>query len=149
MHHYISLGKINKAVISRLENDSLAENFFIKSSSKNTKNNTDCIKLQIKKERSKLERVKAAYEDGIDTIEEYKENKRKLLDEIQRLEKQVEASSSDTERVVDIKNEISEAYEVSINPTIPEEIKNDTLRMLIDKIIYNRSTDTAEIFYKT
>ena len=44
---------------------------------------------QIKKIDVKLQRIKEAYMNGIDTMEEYKENKQAVQEEKQHLEKQL------------------------------------------------------------
>ena len=56
------------------------------------KNENDCISntlklLQVKiaEADKKLERVRKAYEDGVDTIEEYKTNKEKIINEADKL----------------------------------------------------------------
>lgn len=146
--HYVSMGKICGVITARLQADSLQEHFYVKASPKGDSGKAEYLRACIKKERSKLERVKAAYENGIDTIEEYKENKRKISDSIDSLEKQLSECEGCTDKIIDIKNEISEAYEISINPYVAEDIKNEVLRSIIDKMVYNRSTGEVEIFYK-
>lgn len=146
--HYVSMDKINAAVSARLQADSLLEHFYIKSSAKGDSGKAEYLKACIKKERSKLERIKAAYENGIDTLEEYRDNKQKISAGIQDLEKRLSECEDCTEKLIDIKNEISEAYEMSVSPYVTEDIKNEVLRALIERIVYNRSTGDVEIFYK-
>ncbi|MEI3006677.1 MAG: hypothetical protein V8T27_01170 [Ruminococcus bicirculans (ex Wegman et al. 2014)] len=50
------------------------------------KKDTSKFETQLERERMKLERVKAAYADGIDTLEEYKHNKSEVLASIAELE---------------------------------------------------------------
>ncbi len=147
--HYISLPKITEVIISQLEKDSLMEHFYIKSKSKHSENEAGQLQNQLKREYAKLDRIKAAYENGIDTLDEYKENKQKLMNGIKKMEESIKALSNDTEVLIDIKSEISEAYEISINPSITDDFKNNILRSLIEKIVYNNSTKSVEIFYKT
>lgn len=51
----------------------------------NFANDNKIISTQIQRLEIRLERVKIAYEDGVDTIEEYKENKNNILAEIDKL----------------------------------------------------------------
>ncbi len=48
---------------------------------------------QLERERMKLERVKAAYADGIDMLEEYKHNKSEVLASIAELESKLRQHS--------------------------------------------------------
>ena len=50
------------------------------------------ISTQIQRLEIRLERVKLAYEDGVDTLEEYKENKKSILDEIEKLKEMLETT---------------------------------------------------------
>lgn len=146
--HYVSLEKINFFVLAQLQANSLLEHFYVKSDSKVDNRKTENLKVCIKKERSKLERIKAAYENGIDTLEEYKENKQKVLAGIHNLENNLTICEDNAEKRTDIKNEVCDIYEISINPFIAEDIKNEILRAVIDKVVYYRSNGYAEIFYK-
>ena len=59
-----------------------------------TQSNDDSIIIstQIQRLEIRLERVRLAYEDGADTLEEYKANKKSILSEIDGLKKALEKS---------------------------------------------------------
>ena len=98
------------------------------------------------KEKKKLIRIKSAYENGIDTIEEYRENKEKILRRIQSLEKNLREINSDITLPENktVKTSISEI----IKGNYPEQIKNIILRCFTDRIIFDRQNNTIEIYYK-
>jgi len=95
-----------------------------------------------------LQRVKAAYENGIDSIEEYKSNKKRLEESIGQLEAQLNKLENPQECIIDIKDEIFQAFEIVTNPEAGESLKNEVLRTIISQIIYDRATNSVEIFYK-
>lgn len=146
--HYISLSRINNSVLSALEHDLMSGQVLVKRTPKKSEKNTDYYETQLKKERSKLERVKKAYENGIDTIDEYRENKKKILDSINAIEAQLEECSAPQEIYVNIRDKIAHAYEIATNPSVSEELKNSALREIIDNITFDASNKAIEIFYK-
>ena len=85
---YISAEKISKIILDILSELELpnVELDFAESEVLEESTYTDDSKIistQIQRLEIRLERVKLAYEDGIDTLEEYKENKKSILDEIE------------------------------------------------------------------
>ena len=148
--HYISLKKVNAALIDALHADSLSDRILVKRTvSQNSPADIDLLKAQLKREYVKLDRIKAAYADGIDTLEEYKANKQKISKSIKALEAQcLSAQESTKEIYVDVRDRISQAYEIATNDNIPEDLKNSALRELIEKIVYDSETKSLKIFYK-
>ena len=93
-------------------------------------------------------RVVSLPENGIDSIEEYKSNKRRLEESIGQLEEQLNKFENPQECMIDIKDEIFQAFEIVTNPEAEEALKNEVLRTIISQIIYDRATNSVEIFYK-
>ena len=87
--HAITIGKIDKAVTEDIQGlvDGTATDYkLVDQSPVKPKKDTSKFETQLERERMKLERVKAAYADGIDTLEEYKRNKSEVLASIAELE---------------------------------------------------------------
>ncbi len=87
----------------------------LKSSNEPDTDDRIIILNQLSKLDDKEARIKQAYRDGIDTIDEYKENKLLLKDERAALEKQLEAfnnSSSDTDSNAAMLKNISSVYDI-------------------------------------
>lgn len=145
--HFILLEKLNRSVIEALREDMPRDSFSVSSKIESDTAEAERLRALIKKERLKLDRVQAAYENGADTLEEYKTNKRRITAAVNRLEEQLAAQSRDEETPADIESEITDAYEIVTNPEISEELKNRILRLLIKKIIFDRSAGSLEIFY--
>ena len=90
--HSASLIKLNASVINALKSDLETQNFNIYNiKSAEEQKGSDITPMLIEKEKKKLERIKEAYAAGIDTLEEYRSNKEKILKAIEELEKNKKA----------------------------------------------------------
>ncbi len=147
--HYISEIAANHRVIDLIENGFMYEDFPItEKSSLLESNNNVTIDNMIQRERAKLERIRAAFEDGIDTLNEYKKNKLKILKTIEELES---SRSASTKSIDEIKNEFFERHRGVVadlrNPDISSAKKNIILRGFVDKIIFDRAKNKFQIYY--
>ena len=105
---------------------------------------------QLKKIEEKFDRVKEAYRNGIDTLEEYKRNKDLIQKEKDSLETQLEAAKKENEEKVPdqsimlerIKN-VYQLLEGSADPVL----KNEVLKSIIEKIVYIKEEKTVKIYY--
>lgn len=95
------------------------------------------ISTQIQRLEIRLERVKLAYEDGVDTLEEYKENKKSILDEIEKLKEMLETTQEEEpekETKVD-KKELRRLTEVLKDADVSNMEKNNMARTIFKEII--------------
>ena len=94
-------------------------------------------------------RIKEAYREGIDTIDEYKENKNIILREKNRLLKELE--TVEKPKTENKKKEIVEngkkVYEILIDKNISLKEKNEVAHVLINKVEYDPSSNTLELYY--
>ena len=100
----------------------------------------------------KEERIKASYREGIDTLAEYKENKRLIQEERTRLESQLEEllngdSNQDTNHSTIMLQRVQTTYEIIKSDQYTTTQKSEALKQVVDKIVYNRSEDTLKISY--
>lgn len=100
----------------------------------------------------KEERIKTSYREGIDTLEEYKEHKRLIQEERNRLTGQLkELSHSSSKKPEDISfallEKVRSVYSIlkSDNYTITQ--KHESLKQIVDKIVYDRPNDMLKIYY--
>ena len=108
----------------------------------------DISKTLLDKEYKKLERIKLAYENGIDSIEEYKINKIKIMERIKQLEKQVQTpkpSKSNLQKT--FKTKLKDAIDKLHSDNLSENEKNEILRSFISKIVFKREDGTIQIYY--
>lgn len=98
-------------------------------------------------------RIKQAYMDGIDTIEEYRQNKEILSRErdslTQLLETYIKEQSDDSGKDKEILlDKISSAYTIISSPHTSDIQKHDALASVVDNIVYDKPNDTLEFnFY--
>lgn len=148
--HYIKLDALNKVVIDKLKSDLTSEHLQITINERPTEETLPDIKSWIEREKKKLSRVKEAYEAGIDTLEEYKENKLKIQARINELTAQAKMSSPVPNENYDkiISERIRRGLDILESSETSETLKNITLRSFIDRIVYFKPKNIIEIFYK-
>lgn len=110
------------------------------------------IKKRLDELVPKEERIKASYREGIDTLAEYKENKRLIQEERERLESQLnellnQSSSSNDDYNKIMLQRIRNVYDILISDNYTTTQKNEALKQVVDKIIYNRKEDLLDIYY--
>lgn len=106
---------------------------------------------QIKKIDVKLQRIKEAYMNGIDTMEEYKENKRIVQGEKDCLKKQlselkeekISTKNEDNDMLMRVKN----VYDILSSDSVDATTKNEVLRSVVEKIVYDREEDELKVYY--
>lgn len=111
--------------------------------------NDDLVNCQkrLANEEKKLERVKLAYESGIDTIEEYRVNKAKITQTIEHLKQEVAKKPDESINISDFKKRLQNVVEIITDDTQTIEAKNLALRSVIEKIIYKKSQKTFDIIF--
>lgn len=143
--HFISLSKINKAVIEALESSIEQMTFEIKPQAHISHTNSPDTNKLIANEMKKLERVKSAYENGIDTLEEYKENKSKILAVIRKLEAERPQAQESFDKKSYAKK-VSSVLDI-LGSDVSEKAKNEALRTIVDHIIFNRTESAIDIVF--
>lgn len=151
--HFIKTAALEDAVYKSLErvlqNSDELHYELKKSSNEPDTNDRDIILNQLSKLNDKEARIKQAFRDGIDTIEEYKENKQLLANERGELQSQLEslspASSNDSSAEM-LKN-------ISTVLDIVKDTSNDTLtranaiRSVVDHCVYDKENDKLEVYF--
>ena len=106
---------------------------------------------QIKKIDVKLQRIKEAYMNGIDTMEEYKENKQAVQEEKENLENQLSeikeeknnSENDDRDMLLRVKN----VYDILSSDSVDVMTKNEVLRSVVEKIVYEKDKDLLKVYY--
>jgi DNA invertase Pin-like site-specific DNA recombinase len=150
--HSIKEEKINEAVINALE--VLDINGEITLSVRRPQIQDDKYEQYsklLKREYTKLERVKEAYQNGIDTLEEYKRNKAKIMadiDKIQSLMKKYETSkSTEKSKKTELKSKYEHFIDLVNDPETPPDKLNSALKGFVEKIVFDRVKSSISIFY--
>lgn len=112
---------------------------------------SDILLDQLKRIDEKLDRIKEAYRNGVDTLEEYKENKALVQNEKQLLEKQLAelpAQDSESDQAESaLLDRVKNVYEIVNSESVDDVTKNEILKSIIEKIVYNKEKDTLEVYY--
>lgn len=152
--HSISVAKLREIVIETIKKNSFDKsplNFIkVKAPNKAEEKNSFILE-QIKKEEAKLVRIKEAYADGIDTLEEYKVNKGKINAAIELLKEQLMPEPVE-EQEFNLDEFRKRLYSISnylSDPDISPGEFNATLREVVSKIVFSRKEGSVEIFYRS
>lgn len=147
--HSISIQKLNQMVIQTIERCIDTATFNLEFTSTATVDEN--IPQLISRENKKLERIKDAYENGVYTLQEFKESRQQVKDKIAELEEKLHAQQS---KIDDKQVLIQEFHKKTIelmplikSPAMPEETKNTMLKSFIRRIIFDRSKCDVEIFF--
>lgn len=111
------------------------------------------LETQLARITQKEIRIKEAYRDGIDTLEEYKENKQLIQKEHDDLIYQINKlkapslMKSDADYQNAMRKNLQNVYDVITSDNFTVQQKNETLKRIITKIVYNKSEDSFQLYY--
>lgn len=109
----------------------------------------DLLYLQLEKISMKEQRIKEAYRNGIDTLDEYKENKEILKKEQEDLEKKIkdlEKPETETEQPK-LNEKIHDIYDILVSNDFSMADKQRAIRSIVKKIVYNKKEGSIDIYY--
>lgn len=96
-------------------------------------------------------RIKQAYRDGIDTIEEYKEQKEILKKERKELCQQLaaltEISVSTASSAKHKQSQVSSVCELLMDDTVSLVQKNEALKGIVEKIVFHKQENCISLFF--
>lgn len=108
------------------------------------------IREQLSKIDLKEKRIKEAYRNGVDSLEEYRENKKILLKERQHLSDRLESLTICRDDTKDHGSEmlqrISSVYQLLLSDAAMS-VKSEALRSVVEKIVYDKETDVLKVYY--
>ena len=110
-------------------------------------NRISTLEEDLRRIASREQRIKLAYENGIDTLEEYRGNKQRLNDERHRLEAQIDAekekeSASAAPSKDEVLKRIQNVYDMISDDSIDYVTKGTIMREIFSEIIYDRGSDS-------
>lgn len=151
--HQISEKRIAPIVLNELKKAIASENIQFRVLDDNPECSAVLQNLQnrIGDIEKKEERIRLAYMDGIDSLEEYKKNKNILQNEKNQLEKQYHILSMH-ESKPDVKTliqKIKTVYEGLQNDSLSMQARNELLKSVVEKIVYNKAEQTVDVYFYT
>lgn len=143
----LSVKKAEEAVISYFDQILSGTDFTYVRKDQPATDETVAIE-QLQKELSKLStresRIRDAYESGIDSLEEYKANKERLISNRLQLETGLEKLRKEQkEKEVnkeDVLHEIKSVNDILKNPCVSYEEKGTLIRTIVDQIVYDKES---------
>lgn len=148
--HFVNLDIINKLVIDKIKERTQNLDFNIVNLPKTSEAIIINYDALIANEKTKLDRARQAYQSGVDSLEEYKASKARIEQEISKLKK--EASDSAKKKAgfnpVDFAKVITKALAILENPAAPGELKNETIKTFVEKVIFYKPERTVEVFFQ-
>ena len=149
----VKIGAIEKVILDQIQNDFMSNiNINVKFNiDKNNNSEIYLLNTQLEKMADKEKRIKEAYVNGIDSIDEYKENKLILQNQKNLLLKQLEKLNSKTEitnKEEKIKEQLKSVYTILTDSTIDMNRKYEVSHMIIDRIDFARDDGILELTYK-
>lgn len=114
-------------------------------------NKLEKYKSDLSKLAMKEQRIKAAYEDGIDTLQEYKDNKLRLQKERSELETKIaQYNTSKLDKEIDLKpiilKKCESVYDILISD-LDNEVKTASIRSVCSKIIFDKEHFDFKMFF--
>ena len=151
--HSITVKKVEEAILEELEYNCKNKpvNIEISANSFNDDSEINLLTTQLQQIELKESRVKLAYENGIDTIEEYKANKERLSAEKKKISSKLdELSKAKDVSIVREKvfKRCNDLYEILKDDEVNDEAKSLIAHKLFEKIVFVKSEQRLVIYYK-
>lgn len=150
--HYINIERLENIITEELKNTFTNKiNINISNINEDINSEISVLENKLKNIKQKEKRIKLAYQDGIDTLEEYKENKKELLKEKEELEilyKKYNVEEKKKEHKNNIYKKSEELYKILNDEKCDIKLKKELANLLFEKIVYNKPLNTIEIIYK-
>ncbi len=151
--HHIKTSALEQAVYSGL-NDILTGaaplNFELRKNTPSADNDIENIQKQLDRLEFKLERIKQAYRDGIDTLEEYKENKSIILKEKEELSQMLTTATSLSDSSGDkLMEKIKNVYSIVTDENNDMRTRALALRSVVERCVYDKENDELKIYFYT
>ena len=148
----VDINKIDKIILEQIKQDFNSKININTKFNIQQKNDSEIniILDQINKIKLKEKRNKNAYMNGIDSLEEYKENKKELSIQKELLEKQLsKIQNKDLKKIEnDFQEQLQNLYDILIDEKIDMNKKYEVSHLIIDKVAIARDEGILELTYK-
>jgi DNA invertase Pin-like site-specific DNA recombinase len=146
--HSIVVPKIENAIIEGIKQAVKTQTFKISPERKKVVKETPNYDKLIAIEERKLERARQSYLAEIDSLEVYAENKKEIEKTITELKTLKENSASTNAEIPPtFVSKVEGVLEFIQSEKVSVEAKNEALRSIIDKVVFDKSKDSVSIFF--
>lgn len=148
--HSVLIETIENAIIDGLKMAVETKTFRISPERKKIETKGPDYNKLIAIEEKKLERAKQSYLAEIDTLEQYAQNKKDIEKNIAELKALKEKSSSTNEEIPPtFVSKVVGVLEFLQDEKATAEAKNEALRSIVDKVVYDKPNKSVSIFFYT
>lgn len=148
--HCIPICKLEEMVLSILEQSIQFDDIHLTPKAKSKPDDESAlIDKQLTRERQKLSRIQEAYENAVDSLEEYQTKKQKIIEQITQLEsKNPSVIPTCMEALANTPQSLHKnAIKMLRDPHTASEEKNKLLRTFISKIVFDKANRQIHIYY--
>lgn len=149
--HWIKTEHLEKAVFEAFEKAINGDvSFELRHSSGSSSDEQHMLNERLKKLEMKEMRIKQAYAEGIDTIEEYRQNKQLLENEkkeILEILKKKTATESPAEQTNAMIKSLSSVYTIIKDNSQTKKNRANALRSVVDHMTYDKQNDNLKVFF--
>lgn len=143
--HSVKYDYVYDSVIDALQNVDIVHISKRISQNSNQSRKREISKL-IEKEKYKLDRCKKAYQSGVDTLSEYKENKERIQNQIVKLYDSIKKHEIVKQAKIIHQNILTFMPQL-LKTDVSLSDKNAILKSIIDKVIYDNYTKRLHLFF--
>jgi DNA invertase Pin-like site-specific DNA recombinase len=146
--HYVKYDKIENAVLNLLRDLIESRKFQFEIITSESIINNDILKTNLKKLEQKEKRVREAYINGIDSLEEYKATRERLEAERVDLESRIKNSKTihKTKETRELMlNRMASVYATLLSDT-DRASKNAAIKSIVRKIVYDKKSENIDMF---
>lgn len=152
--HSVSSKKLEEYVLSSIRDvlGSKELSFrYVEPDTKGTEDRSGILADMLKRIDGKERRIREAYRDGIDTLEEYRENKEILAKERASIEKELQSLNNQScqdeqDAGAVMLPRIHNVYDILVSGA-DVVLKNEVLKTVVEKIIYDKKEDSLKVYY--
>lgn len=155
--HYISVRQMETLVIGYLKQMTVSDNISysaITAAASDNEKHISELKRQLQRIDARERRIKAAYQNGVDSLDEYRANKASIHDERRIIEDRVRelVSAADTQDKElpgrKMCQNISDLLSVIKDDSVDDVKKGNMMRNAVDHIVFNRKETCLDVFLK-
>lgn len=151
----VTVAKAERIVIRSLEKILETGNFeydrIPRPASEQDSSQKAAIEVKLERLALKEERIRSAYENGIDSLEEYKTRKEQLVKERAELEAELAslepADCSPAPSLEELLERVKTVHDLLCSPDVDFETKGTALRSILKFIVFDRKADRFEFHY--
>lgn len=146
--HQISEKKLVPLILDALKEDMNKSFIEYEHIPQKSSNDSDILNKQLERLKQKEKRIKEAYRNGVDTLEEYKENKEIINEERDDILSKLNATEEKEENV-NMQGKIRGVYDILISDEYTKDEKQSAICSIVKKIVFDRENKTIDIHYYT